>query len=194
MIRASVIQVLRSKPAILLLAATFALTITFGSGFIALHTFRDTRGAAFDPPAVPMSDEQSKQQAVGASRELIAAGHLKNATGSYLLMSCMNNDDPPYQGAIRLNFDIPGLKDTPQYFGDIATSLVALGWTDQNAASQGRGRGRPTFTKDGVTVIYYIDPDTRGRATMQIYGECRNTTDHRADSAGWSDVTAQLVR
>lgn len=191
MIRASTHQVLRSKPAILLLAATFVLTITLGSAFIALHTFRDTRGAAFDPPAVPMSDDQSRQQAVGATRELIAAGHLKNPTGSYLLMSCKNNDDPPYQGAIRLNFDIPGLRDTPKYFGDIATSLVAHGWTDQNAA--GQVRGRPTFTKDGVTVIYYIDSDTQGRATMQIYGECRNTTDHRENVAGWSDVTRQLI-
>ena len=29
-------------------------------------------------------------------------------------------------------------------------------------------------------------------ATMQIYGECR-TTDHRADAAGWGDITSQLV-
>lgn len=190
MIRASAYQVLRSKPAILLLAATFVLTITLGSGFLALHTFRDMRGAAFDPPAVPMSDEQSRQQVLGASRELIAAGHLKNVAGSYLLMSCKNSADPPYQGAIRLNFDIPGLKDTPKYFGNIASSLVAHGWTDQNPG----GQGRPTFTKDGVTVIYYIDSDTHGRATMQVYGECRNTTDHRGDATGWSNVTRQLLQ
>lgn len=192
MIRASAYQVLRSKPAILLLAATFVLTIALSSTFLALHKFRDMRGAAFDPPAVPMSDAQSKQQVVGASRELIAAGHLKNPTGSYLLMSCTNNDDPPYQGAIRLNFDIPGLKDTPKYFGDIAGALITRGWADQHSA--GQERGRPTFTKDGVTVIYYVDSDAQGRATMQIYGECRNTTDHRADAAGWSDITTQLVR
>ncbi len=191
MIRPSVYQVLRSRPAILLLVATFVLTLALSATFIALHRFRDMRGAAFDPPAVPMTDEQSKQQVIGASRELIAAGHLKNSRGSYLLMSCTDGDAPPYQGAVRLNFDIPGLKDTPRYFGDIAGALIARGWTDQNPA--GLERGRPTFTKDGVTVIYYADPDVHGRATMQIYGECRNTTDHRADAAGWGDITTQLV-
>lgn len=191
MVRPSVYQVLRSRPSILLLVTTFVLTLSLGSAFIALHRFRDMRGAAFDPPAIPMSDEQSKQQVIEASREVIATGHLKNPRGSYLLMSCASGDAPPYQGAIRLNFDIPGLKDTPKYFGDIARALSARGWTDPNPA--GLERGRPKFTKDGVTVIYSVDPGAHGRATMQIYGECRNTTDHRADSAGWGDITSQLM-
>jgi len=183
---------LRSKPAVLLLAATFVMTITLGAGFIALHRFRDMRGAAVELPADPLSDQQSRLQVVDASTELVAAGRLKNPTASYLLMSCKNNDDPPYQGAIRLNFDIPGLKDTPKYFGDIATTITARGWVSQDLS--GRGLGRPTFTKDGVTVIYYVGPDAHGRATMQIYGECRNITDHRGDTTGWTDITNQLTR
>ena len=29
---------------------------------------------------------------------------------------------------------------------------------------------------------------------MQVYGECRNVTDHRLDTTGWVDITAELRR
>ena len=63
-----------------------------------------------------MSDEQSKQQVIEASREVIAAATLKELRGSYLDVL---RKDASLPGAIRLNFDIPGL-GTPKYFGDIA--------------------------------------------------------------------------
>jgi len=183
---------LRSSAATGLLAATFVVTLTLSAGFIGLHRFRDMQGAAVAPPANPMSDQQSKLQVLDAARELATAGRLKQTRASYLLMSCQNASDPPYQGAIRLNFAIPGLKDTPQYFGDMATAFTTSGWANQNPA--GQTQARPTFTKDGVTAIYFADPDTAGRATMQIYGECRNVTNHRGDPTGWVDVTSQLSR
>jgi hypothetical protein len=27
---------------------------------------------------------------------------------------------------------------------------------------------------------------------MKVYGECRNTANHRNDSTGWTDITDQL--
>jgi hypothetical protein len=105
-------------------------------------------------------------------------------------MSCTNADDPPYQGAIYLNFDVPGAMDTPRYFGSIAAAMTTKGWTEAMRPS-GHPGGR-TFTRNGVTVIYFRDTDQDDRATMQIYGECRVTTDHRADATGWVDVTGSL--
>jgi hypothetical protein len=44
------------------------------------------------------------------------------------------------------------------------------------------------LTKDGVTAIFYRNV-AAGFATMRIYGECRNTTDHRSDNPAWIEVT-----
>ncbi len=137
-----------------------------------------------------MSDEQSKLQVLTAARQFVSASQLKKPTASYLLMSCENSDDPPYQGAVRLNFDVPALKDVPKYFGAVATAMTARGWTQPEALDG--GSRRPILTKDGVTAMYKLDPDVPNRATMQIYGECHNTNDHRRDTTGWVDITGQL--
>lgn len=182
---------LRSKPVVFLLAATFILTLALGAGFVVVHHTKDLQGAAAAPPADPLSDDQSRLQVLDAARQFTTAGHLKNATAGYLLMSCKNSDDPPYQGAVRLSFDVPQLKDIPRYFGDLATAMTARGWA---RAETPEGGERPILTKDGITAAYYLDPDVPGRGAMRIYGECRNVTDHRRDVTGWVDVTDQLRR
>ena len=45
-----------------------------------------------------------------------------------------------------------------------------------------------------MTAVYYPNLDVPGRGVLQIYGECRNVTDHRADPTGWVDITAALRR
>ncbi|WP_179472089.1 hypothetical protein [Mycolicibacterium vinylchloridicum] len=183
---------LRSKPAKLLIAAALLVGLVLGVSFVALHYFRDMRGAAVDPVAHPLTDEQAKLQVLEPAREIAGTGKLKGVSASYLLMSCTNADEPPYQGAVYLNFDVPGVMDTPQYFASIAAAMAANGWTE--AMPPGRHPGGRTFTRNGVTVIFFRNTDSDNRATMQIYGECRNTTDHRADPTGWVDVTAALPR
>jgi hypothetical protein len=179
---------LRSKPAVLLIAAALLVSLTFGLSFVAMHRFRDLRGEAVDPVAHPLTDEQAKLQVLVPAREI--AGNLKGVSASYLLMSCKNADEPPYQGAVYLNFDVPGVMATPQYFGSIAAAMTAKGWTE--AMPPNRHPGGRTFTRDGVTAIYFRNTDQTDRATMQIYGECRDTTDHRTDPTGWVDVTAAV--
>ncbi|TDO12242.1 hypothetical protein EV580_3968 [Mycobacterium sp. BK086] len=177
---------LRSKPAVLLIAAALLTSLVLGVSFVALHQFRDLRGAAVDPVARPLTDEQAKLQVLQPAQEIAGAGHLKGVSASYLLMSCASADEPPYQGAIYLNFDVPGVMDTPRYFASIAAALTAKGWTE--AMPPARHPGGRTFTRDGVTVIFFRNDDQTNRATMQIYGECRNTTDHRRDPTGWVGV------
>jgi hypothetical protein len=183
---------LRSKPAVLLIAATLLVSLVLGLSFVALHRFRDMRGAAVDPVAHPLTDEQAKIQVLEPAREITGTGKFAGVSASYLLMSCKNADDPPYQGAIYLNFDVPGVMETPQYFDSIAAAMTAKGWAQ--AMPPSRHPGGRTFTRNGVTVIFFRNTDQAGRATMQIYGECRDTTDHRRDPTGWVDVTAALPR
>ena len=46
------------------------------------------------------------------------------------------------------------------------------------------------LTKDGVTAIFYRNvDDTDCRQPMRLYGECRNTADHRNDNPVWTEVT-----
>ena len=40
------------------------------------------------------------------------------------------------------------------------------------------------LTKDGVTAIFYRSGNDTDFATMRLYGECRNTADHRNDNPG----------
>ncbi len=107
-------------------------------------------------------------------------------------MSCQNADDPPYQGAIYLNFDVPGVMGTPKFFAAIAAAMRAEGW--QEALPPNRHPGGHALTRDGVTIIYFRNDDTSTRGTMQIYGECRNVTDHRLDTTGWVDITPSCAR
>jgi hypothetical protein len=181
---------LRSRPAVLLIAAALMLCLVLGLSFIALHRFRDMRGAAVEPVANPLTDQQSKAQVLGPARDIVADGNLRGVSGTYLLMSCQSSADPPYQGAIYLNFDVPGVLETPKYFRAIASAMTARGFTE--GVPPTRHPGGRTFTRDGVTVTYYRNDDTSTRGTMQIYGECRNVSDHRTDLTGWVDVTAQL--
>ncbi|SBS70861.1 conserved hypothetical protein [uncultured Mycobacterium sp.] len=183
---------LRSKPAMLLIVAALLVGLILGLSFVAMHRFRDLRGEAVDPVAHPLTDEQAQLQVLEPAREIAGAGTLKGVSASYLLMSCKNADEPPYQGAVYLNFDVPGIMDTPQYFASIAAAMTAKGWTEAIPPS-GHPGGR-TLTRSGVTAIYFRNSDKANRATMQIYGECRNTTDHRSDPTGWVDVTAALPR
>jgi hypothetical protein len=41
--------------------------------------------------------------------------------------------------------------------------------------------------------IYHRHHDLAGRGELQIFGECRNVSDHRFDDAGFVDVTGELL-
>lgn len=181
---------LRSRPAKLLIAAALTLSLVLGMSFLALHRFRDMRGAAVEPVSNPMTDAQSKAQVLEPAREIVGAAGLSGVSGTYILMSCQSTADPPYQGAIYLNFDVPGVLQTPKFFRAIAAAMTARGFTE--GMPPNRHPGGRTFTRNGVTVMYYRNDDKATRGTMQIYGECRNVTDHRLDPTGWVDITGAL--
>jgi len=85
---------------------------------------------------------------------------------------------------------VPPLARTPGYFTEIVAALTELGWTEGQSPTNHPG-GR-TLTRDGVSAIFYPNPDIAGRGTLQLYGECRDVTDHRMDTTGWTDITDRL--
>jgi hypothetical protein len=175
----------RSGPSRSLLLLMLALTVVVagGAAFIVLRA----RGTALDHPADPLSDEQTRAQVIEPAKQLVALGNLQSAVGGYILMSCKNQTDPPYQGAVYLTFDLPKSLD---YFDQVAAEMVSHGW--QKGLPPNQYLFGTTLSKDGVTAILYRDPDRRTSGIMKVYGECRNIANHRNDTTGWTDITDQL--
>lgn len=168
---------------LLLLLIVFTVMAAGGAAFIVLRS----RGNALDRPAHPLSDEQTRAQVIEPAKQIVALGGLRSAAGGYILMSCKNETDPPYQGAIYLTFDLPGPVD---YFDQVAAAMVPHGW--QKGLPPNEYFFGTTLYKNGVTATLYRDPDRTTSGIMKVYGECRNIANHRNDTAGWTDITDQL--
>ena len=182
---------LRSRPTVLLLAASLLTSLVLGVVVVVFHRVYDLGGEASRPAAEPFTDEQSRQQVLTPAREFVSAGKLKAATGGYLLKSCSTEEQPPYQGTMYVNFDLPTITETPAYFRAIARAMKERGWRE--GLPPGRHPGGHTLARDGLIAVYYRDLDFAGRGVLQISGECRNLTDHSADSSGFVDVTGELA-
>ena len=68
--------------------------------------------------------------------------------------------------------------------------MVAHGW--QEAPSMADHFGLK-LTKDGVTSTFHENPNGARFGAMRLYGECRNTSDHRNDDPAFTDITDQLT-
>lgn len=184
-------SVLRSRPVLMLMAGALLLSLVLGSVFIALHRAKDVYGAAVERPAQTLTDEQSKDQVIATARQFIAAGRLTGATGSYMLMACEEDDDPVYQGSLYVNFDLPPIREIPSFFREIARNLYPGGWRE--GVPPGHHPGGKTLAREGMAAVYYRHPDVPGRGVLQIYGQCRNVTDHRLDTSGFLDISRELT-
>ena len=166
------------------------MSLLLGSAFIVLH--RNARqGQSVAMPEHPLSDDETMQQIVGAARDFVKVGRLTDVNATYLLMSCQFDETPPYQGTAYIDFAIPAAAGgDPNYLRTLAGAMVGHGWRE----------GRPpvghpggwTLTHDGVTAVFYSNPDVRGQGVLQMQGECRNATDHRMDDTGFVDIGGSL--
>ena len=180
-------KALRSGSARLLLAATLLGAFVLAAGFIAVHRMYDLRGL---PTIAPQNDEQSRQQVLGPARQIIAAGSLRHSSATYLLQSCTTEDQPPYQGTVYVGFAVPDVVGTRTLFRQLAQTMAAQGW--RIGLPPGHHPDGWTLAKDGVTAIYYRDPDQDGQGVLRVYGECRDFADHRLDGGGFLDVSREL--
>jgi hypothetical protein len=135
-----------------------------------------------------LTDAAATAQVVDSAKQIVRVARLRGATGGSSFMSCANANEPPYQAAVYLSFPLPPTNSF-KYLGDVRAAMVAAGWTDAPAMSQHFGQ---KLTKDGVTSIFYRNAGDARFATMRLYGECRNLSDHRNDNPVWTEVTAQL--
>lgn len=134
---------------------------------------------------VPLTDEQAVEQVVGSARKVVDAARLQDATGGYSFVSCATQNGPPYQAALYMSFTLLH-SDWARYLNEVASAMIADGWTDAPTKAEHFGR---KLTSGGVTAVLQRNPDDPTNATMRLYGECRNTTDHRNDDPAWTEVS-----
>jgi hypothetical protein len=147
------------------------------------------RGADDVPvQGAPMTDAQAAGQVLASAKQIVSVAQLRDVTGGYAFVSCQNESEPPYQVTAYLNFRLPQTNSV-KYLRDVGASLVSHGWA--LAASTDEHFGQK-LTSAGVAAILYRSVDETDFATLRLYGECRNTGDHRNDNPVWREVTDQL--
>lgn len=172
------------RTVVLLLAALATLLAVWTS----LVWLTNHDADAVDLRGTPMTDNQAAGQVVASARQIVSVAGLQDVTGGYAFVSCKNANEPPYQVAVYMNFRLLE-HNSVKYLRGVATSMVTHGWT--LASSTGEHFGQK-LTKDGVTAIFYRTVNETEFATMRLYGECRNTADHRNDNPVWKELSDQL--
>jgi hypothetical protein len=153
--------------------------LVLGAGLLVVDRHRA------EAPGLPLTDEQAAGQVVDSARQVVAAARLQQATGGYSFVSCVNEDEPPYQAALYMSFRLPH-DDWVRYQRDVVSAMIAHGWVEAPAMGEHFGR---KLTDDGVTAVLERGNGDSTFATMRLYGECRNTTDHRNDDPVWTEVS-----
>lgn len=177
---------LRSPPARALIAAALAVSLLLAGAFLMSDRLHSSPSDDLDHPADPISDEQSRAQVVDPAQQIVSSNDIHPTSAGYMLMSCRDRKDPPYQGAIYLTFALPTVP-ADAYFRSIAAALTARGWTEGLPPNEHVFGS--TFTRNGVTMTIYRRDDDPGFGVLRLHGECRNITDHRADPTTWVDIT-----
>ena len=187
---ASPVERLRSPASRLLLAAALTSTLVLGAGTLAVDRLHTSAADAVEHPGPTATDEQTRAEVVEQARQIVSVAALQNPTAGYLLMSCKNREDPPYQGAVYMDFALPADAHGNKYFQRIARALAAYGWHEGPPPNQ--NVFGTTLSKAGVTASIYPDSNSPAHGVARIHGQCRDMNDHRRDSMAWVDITDQL--
>ncbi|UGT93605.1 hypothetical protein [Mycobacterium ostraviense] len=173
------------------LAAALVTCLLLGAAVLLVaNRHRASSANSLDHPDHPLSDAATEAQVVDKAKQIVRVAGLQTTTAGYLLMSCKNRDDPPYQGAVYLTFALPAEARADGYLRDVTAALVRQGWTE-GLPPNDQVFGR-TLSKDAVTAIIYRHGDDTGAGVLRLYGQCRNVNDHRRDSTAWVDITSQF--
>jgi hypothetical protein len=179
------------RPIRALIAAALAVSLLLGGAFLLVSRLHSTPSDALDHPVNPVTDDQTETQVVESAKQIVTLTGLRTASAGYLLMSCKDRTDPPYQGAIYLTFALPAAARADTYFATIAATLVTHGWTEGLPPND--HAFAKIFSKDAVTVIIYRQDDDPNLGVLRVYGQCRNMNDHRNDTTTWIDITGQFT-
>jgi hypothetical protein len=175
----------RSQRYVVLALTALIAVLAVAGGLLWLH---GRRADEVHVQGEPMTDAEAVGQVVASAKQIVEVAQLRDASGGYAFMSCQNANEPPYQVTAYMNFRLPQ-SNSVSYLRDVAASLIAQGWAPAASTSEHFGQ---KLTRDGVTAIFYRSVNETDFATMRLYGECRNTADHRSDNPVWREVTDQL--
>ncbi len=137
-----------------------------------------------DRPEHPLSDQQAIAQVVEAAKQIAKVAGLQDPSGGFSWESCNDQGEPPYRGRVDMTFAVPPGADHGAYFDRVATTMAASGWAP--GAPPGAHLAGTAIHRDGVTAGIGVSPFTGADGAVQLFGECRDMTDHRADSNGFS--------
>lgn len=142
-----------------------------------------------DDSAHPLTDDQATAQVVEPAKQIVVAADLQSVSGGFSFESCNDQGDPPYMGRVVMSFLVHG--DADAYFQHVRTAMTTHGWTD--GALPGQQYFGTTLHKDGVTANMSFVPSNHSYGEIQLYGQCRNTTDRHHDPGAGLDITNQLT-
>jgi hypothetical protein len=151
-----------------------------------------------DHVANPLSDDQAEAQVVDAAKQIAQLVTLPDMYGGFAFESCNDQGDPPYRGVVEMSFKLPvddrkgypAEVDPDAFFNQVAATMVAHGWTD--GPPPGLHPNGRVINKDGVMAVMSWGPNA-GWSRIQLYGECRNMTDHHNDGkTNWVKITDKL--
>jgi hypothetical protein len=179
---------LRSAWSVGLITSALVVSLVLAAWFVSLEMLRASAEDTIDHPARPFSDAQAMAQVVEPARQIGGIAQLQRPNGGYTLLSCKNQADPPYQGAVYISFELP--HDALSYYQKVANAMTTLGWSEGQAPN--RNMPAKMLTKDGVTAIFTRNSDDIRVGMVRVYGECRDISDHRRDTTAWVDISDQL--
>jgi hypothetical protein len=178
----------RSPAARALMAAVLLTAVVVGAALLVINRLHSSAANAVEHPGSAATDAQAQREVVDQAKDIVAIATLQQPTANYLLMSCKDHDNPPYQGAVYLDFQLPTDVSADEYFRTVAAAMVAHGWREGLPPNQ-HTFGR-NLSKDGVNAILYPDRASTTHGVGRIYGQCHDMSRHAG--AGWVDVTDRL--
>jgi hypothetical protein len=139
-----------------------------------------------------LSDEEAMAQVVEPARQIVRLAGLQDVSGGFLFESCNDQGDPPYRGRVEMSFAMPADPEPDAYFQQIAAVMLTQGWID--GPPPGKCPIGVVIHTETVMAIIARASAADMRGSVQLCGQCRNITDHRADGKTVGlEITAQLT-
>lgn len=151
-----------------------AVTITLAAVLLAGC---DTVNSLANGVTNPMTPEQSRRQVVDAATEVSRLIAKPIESAYFWHESCSDGDQGPFRGVVRISYQPPvDPHAAAAAFDDMTQRLRSGGWaTDSDFISHAT-----TLKKDGVDASLSPADASVPLASVELYGECRDTTTTKA--------------
>jgi len=163
-----------------IIAATVLIMPVAGCAATPTSSQASATGSPSMSTAPALSDDEAQAQVVALGREIVQATQLQGVKAGFEFSSCNDQGDPPYKGWLQIAFDIPAGANPADYIKHIATTMQAQGWSAGPPANQ--SYVGTVISKGGIAAQLGGPTSVSPKATIDIYGECRNMTNHHNDN------------